>query len=125
MYQEINEYQFRDQFNAIRQDNFTYKGLTTLFNYFEELENDLGEKIELDVIAICCEYTEYKNLTEFNADYGQQYESIDKIEEDTTVLRTDNSGSFIIQGYWAYQAHLSGCVLLCLITKDKGVLQWN
>mgnify|MGYP000607274796 FL=1 len=99
MYQEINEYQFRDQFNAIRQDNFTYKGLTTLFNYFEELENDLGEKIALDVIAICSEYTEYKNLTEFNADYGQQYESIDKIEEDTTVLRTDNSGSFIIQGY--------------------------
>ena len=29
-----------------------------LFYYFEELEDGMGQEIELDVIAICCDYAE-------------------------------------------------------------------
>jgi hypothetical protein len=49
---------FRNAFNAIRPNNFSYEGLEQLFNYFESYEDDTGEQIELDVIAICCEYQE-------------------------------------------------------------------
>jgi hypothetical protein len=58
MYQTINLHDFRQAFQEIRPNNFSYEGLETLFNHFEQLENDLNEKIELDVIALCCDYTE-------------------------------------------------------------------
>ena len=54
----INLYDFRDAFMQIRPDNFSYEGLTALFDWFEEYEASTGEEIELDVIAICCDFTE-------------------------------------------------------------------
>jgi len=58
MKQTIGLSQFQDAFDAIRPNNFSYEGLEQLFNYFESYEYDTGEQIELDVIAICCEYEE-------------------------------------------------------------------
>ena len=50
---------FRDAFRQCdRQDQFSYEALELLFNYFEELEDSTGQEIELDPIAICCEYSE-------------------------------------------------------------------
>jgi len=66
-----------------------------LFEYFEMLEDSVSEPIELDVIAICCEYAEYDSLAEFQEDYGSEYESIDDIERETEVIRIDDD-SFII-----------------------------
>ena len=57
--QTVTESDFRDAFQAIRPDNFTYEGLGALYEYLEELSEDTGEDIELDVIAICCDFTEY------------------------------------------------------------------
>ena len=57
--QTVNEYEFRRAFETIRPDNFTYEGLGALYEYLEELSEGTGEDIELDVIAICCDYTEY------------------------------------------------------------------
>ena len=66
MYQTVNEYKFRDAFQNLRPNNFSYEGLTLLYEYFEQLEDDLDEKIELDVIAICCDYSEdtYDNIAD-------------------------------------------------------------
>tara|TARA_R110000868_G_scaffold113261_1_gene304143 strand:- start:245 stop:571 length:327 start_codon:yes stop_codon:yes gene_type:complete len=58
MKKTINRHEFRNAFNAIRPENFSYEGLELLFDYFEQLEDDLGEEIEMDVIAICCDYSE-------------------------------------------------------------------
>lgn len=58
MKQTIGLSQFTDEFMAIRPNNFSYEGLEQLFDYFESYEQDTGEEIELDVIAICCEYQE-------------------------------------------------------------------
>jgi len=54
----ISFYDFRREFEQCRPDNFSYEGLAALFSYFEEVEESTGEEIELDVIAICCDYTE-------------------------------------------------------------------
>jgi hypothetical protein len=56
---------------------------------------DEGDQMELDVIAICCEYAEYDSLKEFQEDYSSEYESIDDIERETEVIRIDDD-SFII-----------------------------
>ena len=65
MKQPVNEQDFRAAFQAMRSDNFSYEGLGALFEYFEELEEGLDEEFELDVIAICCDFAEYKDLEEF------------------------------------------------------------
>lgn len=99
MYQEINVYQFKDEFNAIRPDNFSYDGLTVLYDYFEELENDLGDKIELDVVSLCCDFSEYTNLKELNEDYDNKYESLNELANETLVLSFPDSERFIIHNF--------------------------
>jgi len=54
----VSVYDFRDAFQKIRPDNFSYEGLGALFEYLEECEADVGEEYELDVIAICCDFSE-------------------------------------------------------------------
>ena len=44
--------------HIIRQDNFSYEGLRILFNALDELAQDCEMVIEMDVIALCCEYRE-------------------------------------------------------------------
>ena len=96
MIKTINEYDFSKAFhNMGRGEQFSSSGLDALFKYFEMLEDSVSEPIELDVIAICCEYSEYESLEEFHYDYGSEYESIDDIERETEVIRIDDD-SFII-----------------------------
>jgi len=99
MKQSINQYDFIDAFKKMgREENFSYNGLVALYEYLEMLEDDTGQSIELDVIALCCEYAEYDNLEEFQADYGDEYETIEDIQNATTVIMIDND-SFIIQQF--------------------------
>jgi len=42
----------------VRPDDFSLDGLTALFTHLTELEEDCGTEIELDPIALCCEYSE-------------------------------------------------------------------
>jgi len=98
MIQTINEFQFEDAFKSIRPDNFSYEGLKALYDYLEDYEDSTGEQIELDVIAICCDYYEYKDLKEFQEDYSEDYESIEEIEQATIVIMIDDD-AFIIQAF--------------------------
>lgn len=56
-----NEHQFREEFKQMgRGDQFTHEGLGLLFDYLDQLSDDCGQQIELDVIGICCDYAEDK-----------------------------------------------------------------
>lgn len=57
IYQSITETMFRDAFRSLRPDNFSYDGLSALYNYLTDLSDDCGD-IELDVIAICCDFSQ-------------------------------------------------------------------
>ena len=55
MKQTINLSDFRDAFRDYdRKENFSYEGLELLYDMFEEVDPEM----ELDVIAICCDYSE-------------------------------------------------------------------
>lgn len=54
----ISEYSFMRAFKECRPDNFSYDGLKVLFEYLEEYEMDVGEELELDVIGLCCDFSE-------------------------------------------------------------------
>ena len=56
MIQTINVSDFRAAFHSMgRKDQFSYEGLGALFDYLEEFD---GGSYELDVIALCCDYSE-------------------------------------------------------------------
>jgi hypothetical protein len=98
MKQTITKSDFRDAFKKMGRDsNFSYDGLGALFDYLELLETETREELELDVIAICCDFSEYENLAEFQNDYPD-YETMEDIENETTVIKVDDE-RFIIQQF--------------------------
>ena len=59
MHKTLNVDDFRQAFKDYnRSENFSYEGLELLFDYLEQYEEDCNSPIELDVIALCCEYSE-------------------------------------------------------------------
>ena len=76
MITQVSETDFIDAFRAIRPDNFTYNGLKALYVHLEDLADDIGEQIQLDVIGICCDFVEYKNIYELNNDYATTHKGM-------------------------------------------------
>ena len=58
MKQTVGCSEFHRAFEALRPNNFSYAALDVLFEYFEQYEEETGEEVELDVIAICCDYAQ-------------------------------------------------------------------
>jgi hypothetical protein len=82
-----------------RGDQFSYEGLIALFDYLEMLEDDIGEPIELDVIGLCCDYSEYENLKEFQDDYGDEYKSLEDIENRTTLIKIEEGKVLLFSNF--------------------------
>jgi hypothetical protein len=71
--------QFRDAFRQVdRCGQFSYEALNMLYEYFEDVDPDM----ELDVIAICCEYTE-----DTPEGIANNYWSVDDLTQDEEELR--------------------------------------
>ena len=89
----LTKSQFSDAFNKMgRGEQFSYAARNLIYDYLDEFES-----YELDVIGICCEFAEYENLEEFQTEYGKEYNSMEIIEEATTVLRNNlEGGAFVI-----------------------------
>lgn len=98
MKQTLSFYDFRDAFKAIRPNNFTYEGLYALFDWLEEYEEGTGQEIELDVIALCCDFTEYESMEELRENYTS-IETMEELEEHTIVIPVGDTGRFIIQAF--------------------------
>ena len=100
MYETVTQSEFIDRFRQSeeRKNHFSYDGLIALFEWLEQYEEDTETEMELDVIAICCDFSEYDNLKDFQQDYSKDYESIEEIENETLVIPIDDE-SFIIQQF--------------------------
>ena len=97
----VNEYSFTEAFEKIRPDNFSYEGQKALYEYLEDLSEDIGTPIELDVIAICCEYSEHENFEELKEYYScsHDFEDVESLRDYTTVIEIENTGRLIIQNF--------------------------
>lgn len=84
----VNFYDFRNAFERMdRGSQFSYEGLEILFNGLEEFEDDTGEEMDLDVIALCCDFSEMTEL-EIRDAYGLEdhQSSTDFLNNNTWVL---------------------------------------
>ena len=93
----VTEYQFIDTM-AQKQHGFSYEGAKALFEYFENFEQDTGEELEFDPVAIRCDFDEYESLEEVKENY-QDIETLEDLQNHTTVIEIPNSDRLIIQAY--------------------------
>ena len=106
MKQTLDLHGFINEFKNVRADNFSYEGLTALYGYLTEFEEDTGQEFEFDPIAWCCEYTEYENLEDFQKQHDDvqflnevTFKNIDDIKNVTSVIEIDGSDRFIVQNF--------------------------
>lgn len=93
----IDIYKFRRAFTDYnRADQFSYEGLGALFDWLEEMTEDTHKPYELDVIGLCCEFTEYSDLAEIKEAYNT-INTIDDLHDRTYAIVFD--GGIIIQDF--------------------------
>ena len=87
---------------------WTYDGARALAEYLDQIEEDTGEEMELDVVAIRCDFSEYASALECVADYNadidenadeeeKEKQALQWLEEQTQVITFDNG--IIIQQF--------------------------
>lgn len=88
MKKTINNCEFVEMFDKCgRSGNFSRLGRRKLAEYFEQLEEDLGQDIEVDVIAICCDYSEIE-IKDIERETG--CENLEDLQDNTTVIEVDD-----------------------------------
>ena len=50
--------------------NWSRGAALALIEYYESIENECGEPIDLDIVAIRCDWTEYSNIKEASKAYS-------------------------------------------------------
>ena len=103
----ISIYDFRQAFHDMgRGEQFSYDGLRVLFEALEEWEDGGGEEIELDVIALCCEYSEEtpeeiaKNYSIDLEDDGNELNNVlDYLHDHTMVCGVTEDGAIVYQSF--------------------------
>ena len=106
MKQTIGFSEFQDAFTSTRPQNFSLQGLGVLWDYLEQYEDDTGIELELDVIALCCDFSE--DSTENIADNYRI--DLDDCEDDDEKLETvreylENEGALVgeVSGGFVYR----------------------
>ena len=98
---KVDKYEFVQAFrNAGRfegyNDNFSFEALHILFEYLEEYEDGAGEEMELDPIAICCDFAEMTKedlvssfdleLNSLNSEDEDDEEILEYLQENTSFV---------------------------------------
>ena len=74
-----------DEFD--RSENFSRRARHVLFEYLDNLSDDIGD-IQVDIIAICCDWAEYSE-DELLSEYGHMVEEEDTSAEELAELLQD------------------------------------
>ena len=91
MIQHVSFTMFEEGFrDAGREDHFSYRALHALYGYYTYLEKQIGEDIVYDVVAICCDWSEYDTVTEAAQVEGRETDDPDEaknfLESKTDVI---------------------------------------
>jgi hypothetical protein len=91
----VSIYDFRQAFYDMDRGNqFSYDGFRVLFEALEEYEGSTGLEVELDVIALCCEYSE-ETFEEIASNYGYDLEGEDEDEQRDNLIDWLNERTFV------------------------------
>lgn len=80
-------------YRSERKEQFSYDALGAIFEHLEEMDCEL----ELDIIAICCDFTEYEDINEVKKEYDF-IDDLEELKEHTLVLELEKGG-LVIQNF--------------------------
>ena len=86
LYAQISSSDFSDLFRRYgRETQFSYRAKIALFGYLNDLALGVSEPIEIDCIALCCEWSEYASVTEAAVACGCVAEEPDNETDDEEI----------------------------------------
>lgn len=109
-----NGYELERLFEECGKENyFSYEGFNALYDYLDEYSNSIGEDFKVDVIALCCDFTEYESWEElygiYSCSYNNESKTFEELEENdelydfkewvqdrTTVIEVTNYNNNIV-----------------------------
>lgn len=106
MKQTIGFREFCQAFEQLRPQNFSGEGLGVLWDYLEQYEGDSGVELELDVIAICCDFSEddWQSIAEnYDFDLSECETDEDRIEEVKACLEANGALVGEVKGGFVYR----------------------
>ena len=109
----VTESMFCEQFKRVRPEQFSNAALEALFAYYEEIEQGSGDEMEFDVVAICCDWTEYDSALEAAESYGfkpkdasdderadtNERAALEFLTDETTVLELGEGNGVVVLNY--------------------------
>lgn len=75
--------------SASYKNNFTDNGAKALFEYLEDLSDELDSPLEFDTMAWCYEFSEYTNFKEIQEQYPN-IKTLDDLRDNTQVIEFNN-----------------------------------
>jgi hypothetical protein len=98
MKQTMTTSQIADALRADDNAAWSYAGARALAEYLEQYEEDTGEDMEFDRVAIRCDFSEYATATEAAGNYGfEPDEDADEDEAETAALKFLNDRTMVIE----------------------------
>ena len=84
---------------------WSYDGALAMANYLDDYSDDVGCDVEVDVVAIRCDYTEYDSALEAATEYGfvphddeGEDGALEWLRDQTTVIEVDG-GHVIVEAF--------------------------
>ena len=85
-----NAYQLEQLFRKCgRENHFSYEGFNALYDYLDECSDEINKPFEVNVIALCGDFTEYSGWEELYNNYSYAYnnksETFEELEENNEL----------------------------------------
>ncbi|NBW19426.1 MAG: hypothetical protein EBR82_66775 [Caulobacteraceae bacterium] len=99
MKQTLTTHQIADALHSDKNASWTWSGALALAKHLEEIEESTGEEMELDVVAIRCDFSEHETLQDWANDHfgGEAYalERLPDLEDETISDYIHDHGTLI------------------------------
>lgn len=109
---QLSKYSFSDLFKGDRADQFSRCALEALFEDLEELSEGMGKDLQVDVVEVCCNWTEYEGTALLRAypeylpdelsSYDDEGEAVgaltEALKDETRVIELSN-GCTLVQAF--------------------------
>lgn len=90
MKQSLTTYETANALHGDKNAGLTRPEAYALAVYLEDLEEDLGEEMDLSLVAIRCDFSEYPSLHAWADDYFSDYEDFFRLTEESTEEERDD-----------------------------------
>lgn len=93
MKKTLTTHDIADELHNDKNAGWSWAGACALAEYLEDLEESTGEEMELDVVAIRCDFAEYETLSAWAIDHfgGESYAlealSLESLEDSDDTIR--------------------------------------